>query len=85
MGFAWPAYGRILYNRASARPSSERKKLVWWDAESKKWTGLDVPDFTLTKAPDYEPPAGAVGDDGLAADPNHSSYIVMASDGSGFR
>jgi len=71
-GFAWPSDRRILYNRASARPDgrpwSERKKLVWWDFESKKWTGLDVPDFTLTKAPDYEPPAGAVGDDGLAGD-----------------
>jgi formate dehydrogenase major subunit len=71
-GFAWPSDRRILYNRASARPDgkpwSERKKLVWWDAESKKWTGLDVPDFTVTKAPDYVPPPGAVGDDGLAGD-----------------
>jgi len=71
-GYAWPSDRRILYNRASARPDgrpwSERKKLVWWDLESKKWTGLDVPDFTVTKAPDYLPPEGAVGDDGLAGD-----------------
>ena len=49
-GFAWPNDCRIIYNRASARPDgqpwSERKKLVWWDAEQKKWTGTDVPDFT---------------------------------------
>ena len=36
-GFVWPANRRILYNRASADPSgkpwSEKKKLIWWDAE----------------------------------------------------
>ena len=71
-GFAWPSDRRVLYNRASARPDgnpwSERKKLVWWDFESKKWTGLDVPDFTATKAPDYQPPEDAEGDAGLAGD-----------------
>ena len=39
-GWAWPANRRILYNRASAAPDgtpwSERKALVWWDAEAKK-------------------------------------------------
>jgi formate dehydrogenase major subunit len=55
-GFAWPSNRRILYNRASADPAgkpwSERKKYVYWDAKAKKWTGVDVPDFPLTKAPD---------------------------------
>jgi formate dehydrogenase major subunit len=55
-GFAWPANRRILYNRASAdedgKPWSERKKYVWWDAARGTWTGLDVPDFPLKKAPD---------------------------------
>ena len=64
-GFAWPADRRILYNRASARPDgapwSERKKLVWWDAQAHQWTGLDTPDFTGDKAPDYVPPPGAMG------------------------
>jgi formate dehydrogenase major subunit len=54
-GFAWPANRRILYNRASAdpagRPWSERKKYIWWDAARREWTGLDLPDFPLTKAP----------------------------------
>ena len=53
-GFAWPADRRIMYNRASARPDgtpwSERKKLVWWDAAKREWTGLDVPDFTRDEA-----------------------------------
>ena len=64
-GFAWPANRRILYNRASAdpdgKPWSERKKYIWWDEQEQKWTGFDVPDFPLTKAPDYTPPPGAIG------------------------
>jgi formate dehydrogenase major subunit len=55
-GFVWPANRRILYNRASAnaagKPWSEKKKLIWWDAEQKKWVGNDVPDFPGTMAPD---------------------------------
>ena len=71
-GFAWPADRRILYNRASARPDgrpwSERKKLVWWDESAREWTGLDTPDFTRTKPPDYTPPPDARGDETLAGD-----------------
>jgi formate dehydrogenase major subunit len=55
-GFAWPNDCRIIYNRASARPDgkpwSERKKLVWWDAEKNEWTGLDNPDYEKKVAPD---------------------------------
>jgi formate dehydrogenase major subunit len=55
-GFAWPNDCRIIYNRASARPDgtpwSERKKLVWWDAEKGEWGGLDNPDYTKTMPPD---------------------------------
>jgi formate dehydrogenase major subunit len=62
----------VIYNRASAKPDgtpwSERKKLVWWDASQKKWTGNDVPDFIATKPPDYQPPEGAEGNDALAGD-----------------
>lgn len=71
-GFAWPSDRRILYNRASARPDgtpwSERKKLIWWAAEQKKWVGNDVPDFTPTKAPDYRKNADSRGDDALNGD-----------------
>ena len=42
-GWAWPADRRILYNRASAdpdgKPWSERKKLIWWDPEQRRWVG----------------------------------------------
>lgn len=55
-GFSWPNDCRIIYNRASARPDgkpwSERKKLVWWDAEQKKWTGLDNADYPEKVPPD---------------------------------
>lgn len=83
-GWAWPSDRRILYNRASARPDgspwSERKKLVWWDEEKKEWTGLDVPDFTKTKAPDYRPPENAQGDDALGGD----KPFIMHPDGFGW-
>ena len=83
-GFAWPANRRILYNRASADPQgqpwSERKKYVWWDAEQQKWTGVDIPDFPLHKAPDYVPPANARGIDAIAG----TDPFIMKPDGRGW-
>jgi formate dehydrogenase major subunit len=83
-GWAWPADRRILYNRASARPDgtpwSERKKLVWWDSENKKWTGNDVPDFVATKPPNYVPGENAEGDDALAGD----KPFILHADGLGW-
>ncbi|KAA0101048.1 formate dehydrogenase [Mycolicibacterium sp. P1-18] len=80
-GWAWPANRRILYNRCSAKPDgspwSERKKLVWWDADQEKWTGLDVPDIEATKPPDYRPDPDATGVDALSGiDP-----FIMQADG----
>jgi len=79
--WAWPANRRILYNRASAdpegRPWSERKKLVWWDAQEQKWTGLDTPDFQETKPPSYVPPDDAKSEDAIAGD----HPFVMQADG----
>jgi formate dehydrogenase major subunit len=48
-GFAWcwPVNRRIIYNRASCNPKgqpyNEKRWVVKWDAEGKKWVG-DVPD-----------------------------------------
>jgi formate dehydrogenase major subunit len=83
-GFAWPSDRRIIYNRASARPDgrpwSERKQLVWWDAVTHEWTGLDTPDFTKTKPPDYRPPHDAEGDAALAGD----KPFILHPDGVGW-
>jgi formate dehydrogenase major subunit len=83
-GWVWPANRRVLYNRASAdpegRPWSDRKALVWWDAERERWTGHDVPDFEATKPPDYVPKDGAVGPDALRGD----DPFVMQADGKGW-
>jgi formate dehydrogenase major subunit len=82
--WAWPANRRILYNRASAdpdgKPWSERKKLVWWDAEQGKWTGADVPDFMPTTPPDYVPPEGAKAEKALRGD----EPFIMQADGRGW-
>ncbi|NOP38809.1 molybdopterin-dependent oxidoreductase [Calidifontibacter sp. DB2511S] len=83
-GWAWPANRRVLYNRASAdpegKPWSERKKLIWWDAESGKWTGDDVPDFPPDKDPSFRPEEGTGGPDGIAGD----DPFVMMADGKGW-
>jgi len=83
-GFAWPSDRRIIYNRASARPDgrpwSERKKLVWWDWESDKWTGIDVAGFVQGKAPDYEPGVEAEGLDAIPGD----APFILHEDGLGW-
>jgi formate dehydrogenase major subunit len=80
-GWAWPANRRILYNRASAdpdgKPWSERKALVWWDADAGKWTGHDVPDFPATRPPSYRPADGATGVDALSG----IDAFIMQNDG----
>ena len=82
--FSWPANRHVLYNRASARPDgtpwSDRKKLIWWDADQKKWTGFDVPDFAPTKAPDAKANLAGVG---LAAQAGTDPFI-MKTDGKGW-
>jgi formate dehydrogenase major subunit len=81
-GFAWPANRRLLYNRASADPAgkpwSERKKWVWWDGA--KWTGYDVPDFAVTKAPTSAAKPGSIGLDALSG----TEPFIMKPDGVGW-
>ena len=83
-GWAWPANRRILYNRASAdpegKPWSERKKCVWWDEETQRWTGEDVPDFIADRPPSYRPPEDARG---LATIGGTHPFILQA-DGLGW-
>ncbi len=83
-GWAWPANRRTLYNRASADPDgqpwSERKAYVWWDEQSRKWTGHDVPDFVVDTPPDYRPGPEDKAEKGIAGD----SPFVMMADGKGW-
>jgi formate dehydrogenase major subunit len=82
--WAWPANRRILYNRASAdpegKPWSERKALVWWDAEEEEWVGHDTPDFEADKPPGYRPPEEATGPEAIAGD----DPFIMQADGRGW-
>jgi formate dehydrogenase major subunit len=82
--WAWPSNRRLLYNRASADPDgnpwSERKQLVWWDPEHKKWTGTDTPDFDEEKPPDYVPSDDATGPQAIRGD----HPFIMQADGLGW-
>jgi formate dehydrogenase major subunit len=82
--WSWPANRRLLYNRASAdpdgKPWSERKKLVWWNGEQKKWTGTDTPDFDEEKPPDYVPADDATGPEAIRGD----HPFIMQADGLGW-
>src|SRR5689334_22715100 len=83
-GWAWPANRRTLYNRASAdltgKPWSERKRLVWWDAAKRRWTGEDVPDIIADRDPAYRAPPGV---EGLASIGGNTAFL-MNSDGLGW-
>src|SRR6185437_15679441 len=83
-GFAWPKDVRIIYNRASARPDgtpwSERKKLVWWDAEKQEWGGNDVGDFKKDMPPDYKGDAEKGGVEALDGD----QPFILHPDGRGW-
>jgi formate dehydrogenase major subunit len=81
-GWAWPANRRLMYNRASAdtkgEPWSERKRWIWWDGE--KWTGYDVPDFALRKAPNAAAKPDGIGLDGMSG----TDAFIMKTDGKGW-
>ncbi len=80
-GYAWPHNRRVLYNRASADPEgnpwSERKKLIFWNKEEKKWDGNDEPDFEVDKDPSYRAPKDAVGMKAIGGD----QPFIMHPDG----
>ncbi len=82
--WAWPHNRHLMYNRASAdpegRPWSERKKLVWWDEQKKRWEGYDTPDFIVERPPSYRPGPEARGKDTISGD----HPFVMQSDGKGW-
>jgi formate dehydrogenase major subunit len=54
-GWSWPANRRVLYNRASCdvegKPWDASRKQVWWNEDTQKWVGNDVPDFKVDSKP----------------------------------
>jgi len=94
-GFAWPANRRIMYNRCSAdvagNPWPKEARLarangggqrgyVYWDAAQRRWVGLDVPDFAVTKPPGASAQANGVGLDTQ----DGASPFIMKGDGKGW-
>jgi formate dehydrogenase major subunit len=83
-GFAWPGDRRIIYNRASAKPTgepwSDGKKLIWWEQGQGKWTGIDVPDFPIKKTPEFRATGNESGLDGIAGD----APFMLHEDGLGW-
>jgi formate dehydrogenase major subunit len=82
--WAWPHNRRLMYNRASADPAgkpwSDRKKYIWWDQRTMRWTGFDEPDFIVDRSPDYRPPEGAHG----TATISGTDPFIMNADGKGW-
>src|SRR5262249_48186031 len=65
-GDPWPKEARLAREFAQTgdgkqAPADAKRGYVYWDVGQKKWVGLDVPDFVLTKAPDAPFKAGGVG------------------------
>jgi formate dehydrogenase major subunit len=81
-GDPWPKEARLAREFAQASsgkpaPGGVKRGYVYWDAEQKKWVGLDVPDFVLTKAPDAPFKADGVGTDYH----DGASPFIMKGDG----
>jgi formate dehydrogenase major subunit len=78
-GNPWPKEDRLakLY-AAPGKP--ERKGYVYWDAAAKKWVGVDVPDFAVTKPPDAPAKPNGVGLDFH----DGASPFIMKADGKGW-
>jgi formate dehydrogenase major subunit len=78
-GNPWAKEQRLAREYARAGGPSMRG-YVYWDAAQKRWVGLDVPDFVLTKPPIAEAKAMGVGveyHDG-------ASPFIMQADGKGW-
>jgi formate dehydrogenase major subunit len=79
--------------RPDGQPWSERKKWIWWDPakvpaatavnpnpKPGMWTGFDVPDFPVAKAPDAKPKDGATGLDAHSG----TDPFILKADGKGW-
>jgi formate dehydrogenase major subunit len=81
-GNPWPKESRLAgaftQSGDAKQPVANAKRgYVYWDAAQKKWVGLDVPDFVVTKAPDAPFKPGGIGVDYH----DGSSPFIMKGDG----
>jgi formate dehydrogenase major subunit len=77
-GNPWPKEARLA--RLHAREGQAARGYVYWDAAQRRWTGVDVPDFPIAKAPDTTARPDGVGleyHDG-------ASPFIMKADGKGW-
>jgi formate dehydrogenase major subunit len=78
-GRPWAKEARLAaaFGRAAGNPA---RGYVYWDAAQQRWTGLDVPDFPVTKAPTTPARAGVAGVDAH----DGASPFIMKGDGKGW-
>jgi formate dehydrogenase major subunit len=79
-GRPWAKESRLAnqYGRTAGFPQA--RGYVYWDAAAKKWTGLDVPDFPVTKDPGTRAKSDGVGIDTH----DGTSPFIMKAYGKGF-
>src|SRR6185369_15998330 len=78
-GNPWPKEARLA-RQFAPRDGKTYRGYVYWDADQKKWVGLDVPDFIAAKAPDT--PANPKG---FGVDYHDgASPFIMQGDGKGW-
>jgi formate dehydrogenase major subunit len=78
-GNPWPKEARLAQQYPAA-DGTRMRGYVYWDSQQKKWVGLDVPDFILTKAPDTAAQPKGVG----VAYHDGASPFIMKADGKGW-
>jgi formate dehydrogenase major subunit len=77
-GRPWPKEARLA--RENPGPDGPMAGYVYWDAGKKRWVGLDVPDFAVTKPPDDPGNPNGVGLDYQ----DGTSPFIMKPDGKGW-
>jgi formate dehydrogenase major subunit len=77
-GNPWPKEARLAQQHP--RNGQVLRGYVYWDAERRRWTGLDVPDFVLDKPPDAPANPNGVG----LAYHDGASPFIMKADGKGW-
>jgi formate dehydrogenase major subunit len=77
-GQPWPKEARLA--RMFRPANSTARGYVYWEPVARKWEGLDVPDFPLTKAPNTQAQSRGVGIDTH----DGASPFIMKADGKGW-